>query len=220
MRIECPFCHEVRDARLLRLSAQSATFACGGCRSEVKATLEEESAPKNEFVDVGASGGASCPKCDSPVREESTSCPSCGLTKEKFSGYSDAEPSAAPELASAWGRVESAWNQDSAHEDLVAEVSLCGNYRLGALWYRQASSDPARKQKAEEMLDRIQSMATAALMSIKPKVEEEKQPYKNVVILLMVMLFLAAGAGIVLMNKGDEQPAPPLEPSFQAPERR
>tara|TARA_R110002096_G_scaffold423452_2_gene630602 strand:- start:5456 stop:6076 length:621 start_codon:yes stop_codon:yes gene_type:complete len=162
----------------------------------------------------------SCPKCDRAVPEASASCPGCGLTREKFLDYDKTGPTAEPELTSAWERVEAAWQKDAAHEDFAAEVALSGNYRLGALWYRQAVSDPQRASKAQQMLDRMQSMATAALMSSKPKIEEEKQPYKNVIILLMVLLFIGAGVGIVLMKKGSPQPTAPLEPSFQPTGRR
>lgn len=233
MRIECSTCLEVGDARLLRVDTQSATFGCAHCGAETTAEVAPEvvakvspepaaettSADRMQSKPSQSEAGA-CPKCQRAVPQASSNCPSCGLTREKFSGYSAEGPSAAPELLSAWGRVETGWSKDSAHEDFAAEVALCGNYRLGALWYRQAASSPEKAQKANQMLDRMQSMATAALMSTKPKVEEEKQPYKNVVILLMLLLFIGAGVGIVLINKGAEKVAPPIEPTFQAPGRR
>ena len=225
VRIECSTCLEVGDARLLRVETQSATFGCAHCGAETTAVVAPEVAAKTSSAAPVPSKSAqseaeTCPKCERAVPQACLNCPSCGLTREKFSGYAAEGPSAAPELRSAWGRVEAGWNRDSTHEDFAAEVALSGNYRLGALWYRQAASSADRAQKANQMLDRMQSMATAALMSTKPKVEEEKQPYKNVVILLMVLLFVGAGVGIVLMSKGVETVAPPIEPTFQAPGRR
>ncbi len=216
MRIECPACNESCDAELVRASTQSATFACEGCGEETTETVARiaKLAAATQVVDVDNP----CPKCAKPVTVGAESCASCGLAVDKFAAYSGNGPAAAPELVSAWGRAEANWQDGNVHEDFVAEVSLSGNYRAGALWYRQASADPERAAKALEMLDRVQAMATAALMSSKPKIEDEKEPYRNVVILLMVMLFLAAGVGIILMNGGDGKRKPAetqqYEPSF------
>jgi len=95
----------------------------------------------------------------------------------------------------------------------MAEISLCGDYQLAARWYRQAAAVAGQEPKAREMLDRIQKMATAALLAAKPKPgngKEEEQPYKNVLLLLMVLLFLGAGVGIVLMS-GDDPLAPSVD---------
>lgn len=218
MRIECQACHETSDARLVRATTTSATFACAGCGTE---TTSEIGAIRAAPASSEDGAGEPCPKCAKPVATEVSSCPSCGLTREKFLGYASTGPAAAPELVSAWKRAEESWEKPSVHEDFVAEISLSGNYRAGALWYRQASAEPERAVKALEMLDRVQAMATAALMSAKPKLEVEKEPYKNVLILLMVMLFLGAGVGVVLMSGSEAKPsptdAPEYEPAFARP---
>ena len=72
------------------------------------------------------------------------------------------------------------------------------------------------------MLDRIQSMATAALLSAKPKITEEKEPFKGVVILLMVMVLLAAGIGLFLMTRdsGNAKEHSPAQWKHAKPESR
>lgn len=225
MRIECQACDETSEARLVRATTSSATFACAGCGTETTSKIGDirpaPTSSDNESSDNES--GEPCPKCSRPVASDAASCPSCGLTREKFLGFASAGPAAAPELVSAWKRAEESWGKSSVHEDFVAEISLSGNYRAGALWYRQASTDPVRAGKALEMLDRVQAMATAALMSAKPKLEVEKEPYKNVLILLMVMLFLGAGVGFILMSGNDAKPAPEntpeYEPSFARPKK-
>ena len=205
VRIECPSCLELAESRLLRVAGNAAIFSCGACEAEVSATVADApvaDAPEPSLTEVEINRAAkdACPKCQQHVPAETSHCPGCGLGRDKFASFDSGETPAAPELVSAWKRVESNWGANSAHEDFAAEVALAGNYRLGARFYRQASASVERAEKSRQMLDRMQSMATAALLSTKPKIVEEKQPYKNVVIVLMVMLMLAAGVGIILMS--------------------
>ena len=99
-----------------------------------------------------------------------------------------------------WQVVEDRWLDDSAHEEFAASVVMSQNYGLAARCYRQAAADPARAERADQMLERMRSMATAALLSRRPTIVDEKEPYRGVLILLMVMLFIGAGVGIVLMS--------------------
>ncbi|MCP4446014.1 MAG: hypothetical protein GY811_11805 [Myxococcales bacterium] len=222
MRIECPSCLELSEAQLIRAAEQFAVFTCGGCEADLKVLVKAEN-PLECEEESNASVEGDCPKCNGAVSEGSMNCPGCGLGRDRFSDFDQAGPTATPALASAWKRVEAAWNKNSAHEDFAAEVALASDYRLGALWYRQAATVEGRAEKAIEMLDRMQTMATAALISVKPVVKEEEQPYKNVVILLMVLLFLGAGVGIILKGGGDSdssQDETPSKRNFEQPGRR
>ncbi len=169
-------------------------MACDGCGFHTTLSVAKPSISPSP----NAIGG--CPKCGQLVSDEVTHCPTCGLDKDKFVGFSSGDPLELSLLMDGWQVVEDRWLDDSAHEEFAASVVMSENYGLAARCYRQAAADPTRAQRADQMLERMRSMATAALLSRRPTLVEEKEPYRGVLLLLMVMLFIGAGVGIVLMS--------------------
>ncbi len=205
VRIECSSCHEITSATLVSAAKGTATLECDGCGGHTTISVPLPSITEGS-ESVGSEPVGSCPKCGQPVSDGVTHCPACGLDREKFVGFSLGDPQELSRLTDGWQVVESRWQDDSAHEEFAANVVVSGSYGLAARCYRQAAADPARAQRAEKMLERMRSMATAALLSRKPKLVQEKEPYRGVLILLMVILFIGAGVGIVLMS-GDSSGA-------------
>jgi hypothetical protein len=168
--------------------------------------------------------GQSCPKCSSPV-EAGVACSSCGLAAEHFDSYQGEAGAPDQELASAWEGVVANWDSQDAHENFVELVAARGDYRGGASHYRETASNPDQAQRSKEMLDRIQSMAAAALLSSKPKLVREEEPFKSVVVLLMVLILAAGTGGIYFMIKhkqsGQKTPrvyrSGPIKPGAKVP---
>jgi hypothetical protein len=140
--------------------------------------------------------------------EIGVACRSCGLAAERFESYEGGPAHRSEELADAWQGLLDNWDSGDAHEEFAALVAARGDYRGGAGHYRETAADPERAQRSQEMLQRIQSMAAAALLSSKPKLAREEEPFKGVVVLLMVLVLVAGAGGIYLMIKHNQSSEP------------
>lgn len=135
-----------------------------------------------------------CPKCQSPVGPNAQACASCGLAVAKFENFK--QDSRSDNLGEGWQHLEDNWESDDAHEAFMVLVAGSGDFRGGAARYRACERDSLRAERCRKMLDRIQSMATAAILSSKPKLaDQHDEPFKKVVVLLLILVMLGAVAG-------------------------
>ena len=149
--------------------------------------------------------GQTCPKCTKLVDHSSAACGSCGLAAEHFASFEADKGHCDVQLDEAWQRLLQSWQSDEAHEAFVRMLASAGNYRDGATRYREAAADAERAVRPQEMLQRIQATAAAALLSSKPKLVSEEEPFKGVVVLLMVLVLAAGAGGIYFTMIGGQQ---------------
>jgi hypothetical protein len=187
MRFECPQCEKLSPVEGLVLQGKQVRFECPDCQHK---TWLETKAPTRR-----------CPKCDCKVADDSIACSSCGLATDLFGSW--AKRSEGQGLESEWEAVATNWKSDSAHEKFIQAMVAQGDYRGGALCYRQmAEEQPERKEHCEAMLERIQRMATVALLPQRREtVAKEREPFKGVLALIMILVLTGAGLGVYLMVK-------------------
>jgi hypothetical protein len=126
-------------------------------------------------------------------------CPSCGLTAELFASYEGDDNQDNKDLEGAWQGVKDNWSSDDAHEGFMRRVAIAGDYRAAAARYRATESDPDRAERSRKMLNRIQTMATAALLTSSPKSARKKQAIKGPLVLVLVFLLIAAAGGVYFL---------------------
>ncbi len=197
MRFECSHCLKLVAAQVEGSATHALRFKCSACDGITE--LSTASTPPQTASTP--SEGQVCPKCASTIREGLEACPSCGLRSERFLDFAAPSGELSERLDKSWSKVEGDWSNEGMHEQFLREATFSGDYRAAAARYRVAAQQDERKAQAERMLARIQAMATAALLSSKPKVEAVEEPFRRVVMLLMGLVFLLAAGGVYLMMK-------------------
>ena len=97
--------------------------------------------------------------------------------------------------------------------DVLAEVARSGAYGEAARRYRLAADEPSQKARAHDLLARIRSMAAAALLSSPPKVAPADEPFKGVLVLLIVLVAIAGAGGVYAMMKSNSHATPSPVPT-------
>lgn len=202
MRIECPHCDKVSAAKIVELGDQAVVFECSACQREVVA---------NDWVvakthETRVETGSLCPKCGAGNADSARACRSCGLAADRFSDFTKAQPSFDQRLEQAWSELSENWQDDDLHESFLAEVVRSSDYKEAARRYRVAADEVGQAAKAKQVLLRIQRMASAALLSSRPKVAPEPEPFRAVVMLLIALVVLAGAGGVYVMMKRADVP--------------
>ncbi len=204
MRIECPQCQTLFDVESAELNAGEVRISCTSCEASLslplapKAKAEAKAEAKTESP---AASGLVCPKCSARVDAGVNACNSCGLSTALFADFEHDGLGEDHELEDAWQQVCEEWSSDERHEDFMKLVASSGDYRIAALCYRGSAADAAHSQRSEQMLKRIHSMASVALLSTRPKIAAEREPFRGVVILLIALIFLAGAIGMYFIFK-------------------
>ncbi|MBL4632654.1 MAG: hypothetical protein JKY56_02205 [Kofleriaceae bacterium] len=189
---------EVRD----RVVCFSCT-QCGGHFSHLVAQTWDESIPKpDSSIDA-------CPKCGQQDRDSESACSQCGLSRENYSSYKSSEISGDGSVATGWASLQKAWHSDDAHRAFTNSLVESGDFRGGAAKYREAAKTESKRIRCEEMLDSIQKMASVALLTSKPKVSDEKEPFGGVMLMLVACFVLAGASVLYAMMRDDESGAAP-----------
>jgi hypothetical protein len=93
------------------------------------------------------------------------------------------------ELDAAWDVVVAKWDDQVAHDKLLALVAQSSSFRWAATQYKQRAGDPI----ADAQLERIRKAAIAMMFATASKKRETGSPYRLVIIafiVLMIMLVL------------------------------
>ncbi|MEZ4368654.1 MAG: hypothetical protein R2939_20615 [Kofleriaceae bacterium] len=171
--------------------------------------------------DAGEGGGAAaapeprCPKCGGEVRGEG--CVRCGLGRAAMAGYRErADDGVAPELVAAWARVEAGWADDALHEDLVGAASSAQALAWAARKYRQAAAARPDDGRAASMQQRLALLAeTKAMLTRAPSAPTRR--YRGVVVIVVLgVVILTAGAMIARITAAPRQVPSPERPGQPA----
>ena len=90
------------------------------------------------------------------------------------------------ELDTAWNVVVDKWNDQAAHDKLLALVAQASAYKWAATQYKQRAGDPV----AEAQLERIRKAAIATMFATGSKKRDPDAPYKRVMVVLIVLVFM------------------------------
>ena len=90
------------------------------------------------------------------------------------------------ELDAAWQVVVDQWDEQAAHDKLLALVAQSSSYKWAATQYKQRAGDPI----AEAQLERIRKAAIATMFATGAKKRDPDAPYKRVMVVLIVLVFM------------------------------
>ena len=104
-------------------------------------------------------------------------------------------PDMTPALESAWAKVDEAWDDEAAHEKLVALCASLGRLDFAGRRYRSVRErDPARAEQAQKSIDRIVVLAMQTLELHR----DPPPPSPKRVLFPVAMLLVAALVGTAL----------------------
>lgn len=201
IRIECPHCQCLVPAQIDELLPGAVRFRCGECKRDMVA---DTFAPAKQAPGDDAPRQR-CPKCKVAMADAAQACNSCGLALARFADFQPSLQEFDSGLEDAWSRLCADWDRDELHELFLTEVARGGAYGEAARRYRIAADEPGQKTGAEARLARIQSMAAAALLSSRPKVAPAEEPFRNVLVLLILLVVIAGAGGLYAIMKGKSQ---------------
>ena len=90
------------------------------------------------------------------------------------------------ELDAAWQVVVDKWDDQVAHDKLLALVAQSGSFKWAASQYKPRAGDPI----ADAQLERIRKAAIATMFATGSKRREPPAPYRNVIMVLVVLLVM------------------------------
>lgn len=90
------------------------------------------------------------------------------------------------ELDAAWQVVVDKWDDQAAHDRLLALVAQSSSFKWAATQYKQRAGDPV----ADAQLERIRKAAIATMFATASTKREPPAPYRNVVMVLVVLLVM------------------------------
>ncbi len=219
MRIECPQCDKLFEAACAKIADDEVRFSCSHCDGSFALPVEsgDKEARVSTRAKVSNPSERCCPKCAVPVESEQLACPSCGLGTERFGDYEADEKPEDHDIEDAWQRLAADWESEDAHESFMHVVASTSSYRGAAARYRVTEADASRAKRSRKMLDRIQTMATAALLATAPSSTKRKDAVNGpMVVVLLLLITVAAGAVYYVFAKGN---AAGDEIRYQAPVR-
>lgn len=114
----------------------------------------------------------------------------------------------APEpLVRAWHAAVEKWSDEARHEEVLRLIHANDAYAWGAAKYRSRDGDPI----AERYLQRVRKAAEATMLtSATARNVAEKNPYRNTIAMLVIVVLAIAGALLYAYIKSSKpQPTPP-----------
>jgi hypothetical protein len=151
---------------------------------------------------------SACPKCGAAIVADTPACTKCGLAVAKMASFAAAREAAVPEpLVRAWELAVEQWSNPARHEEVLRLITQNDAYAWGAAKYRSRAGDPI----ADRFLERVRKSAEATMMtSATARNVVEKNPYRNTVALLVIVILAIAGALLYAKVKSSApQPTPP-----------
>lgn len=150
-----------------------------------------------------------CPKCESPF-SAGMACAMCGLAAELFDSFA-AEQTTSETIEAAWQELLQRWSDTSAHRAFLDKCSFEREYMLGAKRYRGVLRERPKDPAALQALDRLARMVEvtmAAETATRSVADKPTAPFKGVVAILILCIFLAAVGVLYAWVRGENAEAP------------
>lgn len=193
MNVQCVLCKEIVDIGDFRASDSGIEITCTACGGSYSVDAKQSTAPRS-----ARPGAVVCPKCGEPAPEDTAACATCGLVRERYDGFELPQDGDAPDaLAELWESCRGSWDDPEAHDRFVKTAMVAEAYRYAAGKYRQALWENPDDSIARSRLDDVARRAEIAILqtAVAGRYEDDyKEPYKNVSLLLAVLIaFIAMG---------------------------
>ncbi len=220
MKIQCVLCKEIVPIGTFHASAAGINVTCSACAGEffVESGNAQAEASDDAAGDSPAQDAAVvCPKCGLG-QDETEACRGCGLRVALFDDYHvDEDEEAVAELSPQWERVVAAWDDATAHKEFLDAVSIATQFAWAARKYRARLRAHPGDETCKNQLNRIARMAEATLAVSNPSdLGDAKAPFRNVALLLVVLLLFAGLGGLYFLFKLKSAPEkPPTGPEIQ-----
>lgn len=204
MKLECEACRELVTVETFRAGADGIEVTCPACA--VSFYIASRGAPPV----TPPAGPMECPKCGT-AQPETDACRACGLAAARFAEFRAGVAEAVGELEALWQATLADWDEPAAHRRFLEAASGADAFAAAARRYREVLRERPGNPEADAALKRITRMAEAAMLArsaARTTEAESKEPYKNVLILL-IALVLVAGVGamyVMLRAAGEESP--------------
>ena len=98
-----------------------------------------------------------------------------------------------PAVVTAWDECVAHWDEPARHDALLAVVVSTTSFAWAAGKYKERTGDPI----ADKNLERLRKAAMATMMATaSPRPDDTKLPYRNTMLVLVVLLILM-GVGVI-----------------------
>ncbi|MCG8425097.1 MAG: hypothetical protein MJE77_45030 [Proteobacteria bacterium] len=206
MKIQCELCKEIVELGSFRMSMSGIEIDCGACAGHFFVKAAGSGRSSGDSV-VRESGGKSdrgvvmrCPKCRR-VQDLHSACRECGLRTELFAEFrARNDRGADTQFDTLFAECDANWQDQGRHAKLVEAASAALAFSPVARFYRERLAHRPGDTIAQKQLTRLSRMAEATFMSraaTRSIGDESGHPYKNVLLMLLVLLLVgAAGVGL------------------------
>ncbi len=151
---------------------------------------------------------SACPKCDAAIVAGTSACKKCGLAIDRMDSFAASREVAVPEpLVRAWELAVDHWSDHARHEEVLRLITQNDAYAWGAAKYRSRAGDPI----ADKFLERVRKSAEVTMLtSATARNVVQKNPYRNTIMLLVIVILGIAGAALYASIKSSgPTPTPP-----------
>ena len=215
MKIQCQLCKEIVDIGPFRVEANGIAVTCQSCAGEFFVASAATIAAKVPAPRPAQPNRPSmtCPKCELE-QADAVACSQCGLRADRFADFATTDDEQHAALSAMFAACQASWHDDDEHERFVAAVSEQSAFSYGAKRYRGILRERPGDAVAKKQLERFARMAEARLFTAaiaRKSDEQTKEPYKAVVIMIIVFVVLLGIGGyylLTLKGKRDDAIAP------------
>lgn len=208
MKLECEACRALVTVETFQVRDGGIEVTCPACAASFYiASRDAAPAPLPD-------GPMRCPKCGTS-QPEAQACRSCGLAAARFDSFRADNPEGPDRLDALWESAQADWDDDEVHRRFIEAAAAADAFAIAAGRYREVLRDRPGDPRAATALKRITRMAEASMLAraaARPGQGEGKEPYKNVLILLIVLVMLAGAGAMYLMVRSVGQDEPPRAP--------
>lgn len=204
MKLECEACRALVTVETFQVRGGGIEVTCPACTASFY-IASRDAAPA-----ALPDGPMQCPKCGTS-QPEAEACRSCGLAAARFDSFRASNPEGADRLDALWEGVQASWDDDEVHRRFIEAAAADHAFAIAARRYREVLRERPGDARADTALKRITRMAEASMLAraaARPGQGEGKEPYKNVLILLIALVLLAGAGAMYLMvrSAGQEEP--------------
>jgi len=93
---------------------------------------------------------------------------------------------APPSVQAAWDAAVAAWDDPAKHAALLGLVAQHDCFAWAAARYKERAGDPI----ADKQLERLRTSAVAAMFAQSSRKKDDKQPYRQTLVLLAALLLM------------------------------
>jgi hypothetical protein len=211
VKVQCVQCKEVVALGKFRIEGEAIEISCPECGAHYRISAETGERAGATRVEAKAAGDP-CPKCGHDVAAGADACAVCGLLREKFADFAATRPDEPEAVATAWAACRERWDEPAAHDRFLEAVAAAKAFPAAARRYRDVLRETPGDERARRGVDRVTRMAEAALLGSPASARlaaKTPEPYKNVVLLLLILVCLGGIFGIYGLvrarNARDEQ---------------